>query len=627
MLFANPALLRFAPRAAMASLLFLVAATLASGTATARNGYYRYPAVHGDTVVFTSEGDLWSVDVHGGTPRRLTSNSGIETQPIISADGQTIAFVAQYEGPSEVYVMPIGGGVPQRRTWDGDSTPAAWAPDGRLLVSTTRYSTLPDAKLVLLGSAGQREIVPLAGGSDAAYSADGHTLFFTRWRKQPSYTKRYQGGEAENIWAFDGGAEAVPLTADWKGTSHNPMFWNGRVYFLSDRDGIMNVWSMDAHGHDLKQESHQRVFDVGSASLSEGRVVYSCGADLWSLDVKTGREAIIPISLVSDFDQLRDHWVKHPLTYLSDVHISPDGSSAVFTARGAVFTLPAKSGRIVKVADASGVRYRDARFLPDGKNLLLLSTESGETEFWRYPANGEGPTEQLTHDAKVLRWDGIASPDGHWLAHRDKDQVLWLYDIKLKRDKRLAQSSTGDFTDLQWSPDSRWLSYVQSAANQFDQIHILNVDSGESQAITSDRFNSGSAVWSTDGKWLYFLSDRSLKTTVASPWGPRQPDPHFARPMKIYELALVPGLRSPFLPADELHPDADAKPAPAHPATDAHAAKDEHAGQQAHPGKEPRTASDAAKPKVPASTARRRSAHSMSAHCCSARPARRCCCA
>jgi tricorn protease len=315
--------------------------------------------------------------------------------------------------------------------------------------------------------------------------------------------------------------------------------------------------------------------------------VYSCSADLWSLDVKSGREAIIPITLVSDFDQLRDHWVKRPLAYLSDVHISPDGSSAVFTARGAVFTLPAKTGRIAKVADASGVRYRDARFLPDGKNLVLLSTESGEAEFWRYPANGEGPTEQWTHDAKVLRWDGIVSPDAHWLAHGDKDHVLWMYDIKLKREKRVAQSSTGDFQDLQWSPDSHWLSYVLSAANQFDQIHILNVDSGEDRAITSDRFNSGNEVWSTDGKWLYFLSDRSLKTTVESPWGPRQPEPHFARPMKIYELALIPGLRSPFLPADELHPDAEPKPAPPRNGGDSRSANDSHAADAAKPPVKP----------------------------------------
>lgn len=526
---------------------------------TARSGFYRYPAVHDDTVVFTSEGDLWSVGIHGGTARRLTSNPGVESMALISNDGLNVAFVGQYEGPSEVYTVPLAGGIPQRRTWNGDATPAAWAHDGRLLVSTNRYSTLPDPKLILLDDHGGKEFVPLAEGSEAAYSADGRTLFFTRWRRQPSSTKRYQGGTAETIWRFDGKQEAQPLTADWAGTSHNPMVWNQRVYFLSDRDGVMNVYSMDGEGHDVREESHQRGFDIESASLSEGRIVYACGADLWLLDLKSGHEEIIPISTVSDFDQLRDHWIKAPIDYLTSVHISPDGARAIFTARGEVFTLPVKSGRIIKVAGDPGVRYREARFLPDGKSVVALSTKSGETEFWKYPANGVGTAEQWTHDSKVLRWDGAPSPDGKRLAHRDKDQQLWIYDVGTRQDKRIAQSRYGDFDNLSWSPDSRWLAFTQTAANQFLQISLFNVDSGSIQSITSDRYNSMSPVWSSDGKWLYFLSDRSLKTTVESPWGARQPEPHFDRPVKIYELALLPNLRSPFMPADELHPDKAAK--------------------------------------------------------------------
>jgi tricorn protease len=530
-------------------------AALAAGEPAGRSGYYRYPSLHGDTVVFTSEGDLWSVGIHGGAATRLTSDSGIESMAHISPDGLSVAFVGQYEGPSEVYTVPLAGGIPERRTWNGDSIPAAWSPDGRLLVSTNRFSTLPDPKLVLLDAHGGREIVPLAQGSEAAYSPDGHTLFFTRWKKQPSSTKRYKGGYNETLWRFDGSSEAVPLTADWTGTSRNPMFWNQRIYFLSDRDGVMNVFSMDTQGRDLKQESHQRGFDIASASLSEGRVVYACGGDLWSLDLKSGKEEIMRISTASDFDQLRDHWVKTPLNYLSSVHISPDGTRAIFTARGEVFTLPVKTGRIIKVAGGPGVRYREARFLPDGKHVVALSTESGETEFWKYPVNGVGAPEQWTHNAKVLRWDGVPSPDGKWLAHRDKDQQLWIYDIGTKQDKRIAQSRFGDFDNLTWSPDSRWLAFTQAAANQFLQISVFNADTGALQAITSDRYNSISPAWSADGNWLYFLSDRSLKTTVTSPWGARQPEPHFDRPVKIYELALVPGLRSSFLPADELHPD------------------------------------------------------------------------
>ena len=545
-----------------------VSATAASNTASAavkQPGYYRSPAIHGDTILFTSEGDLWSVPVQGGTARRLTTNSGTESMATISPDGQTVAFAAEYEGPTEVYTLPINGGMPERRTWDGDARPEGWSPDGRLMIRTARYSTLPDPKLILLDNKGQKEIVPLADAAEGAYSSDGHTLFFTRWDRQWSSTKRYKGGWAESIWRFDGKTEATPLTADWTGTSHNPMFWNGRVYFLSDRDGVMNVYSVSPDGHDIKEESHQRIFDVDSASLNDGRIVYNSAGDLWLLDLKTGQNTVIPVTLQSDFDQLREHWVKKPAEFLTGVHIAPDGGSAVFTARGEVFTMPAKSGRVVKVAGNSAVRYRDARFLPDGKSILAISTESGETEFWKYPANGIGTPEQLTNDSKFQRTEGIPSPDGHWLAHHDRDQQLWILDlkangdIKSKKQKLIGQSMNGDFNDLSWSPDSRWLAYVEAANDEFSQIKILNIESGSIQVITSDRYNSVNPVWSADGKWLYFLSDRNLKTTVSSPWGARQPDPHFDRTVKIYELALTSGLRSPFLPYDELHPESATK--------------------------------------------------------------------
>ena len=355
-----------------------------------RPGYYRFPAIHGDTIIFTAEGDLWSVSTAGGPARRLTSNPGEESLATISPDGKTVAFSAEYEGPTDVYTMPIDGGLPERRTWDGGAEPAGWTPDGRVLVQTGRYSTLPDTKLVAIDARGGREIVSLAQAAEGSYSADGRSLFFTRLRRQPSSTKRYQGGTAENIWRYDANSEAISLTADWAGTSHAPMFWNGRVYFLSDRDGVMNVYSMDASGHDLKEHTHKHGFDVQAASISDGKIVYQCGADLWLLDLKSGKDAIVPITLVSDFDQLRDHWVKKPSEYLTGVDIAPDGSAAVFTARGELFTLPAKSGRIVKVAGNSSVRYREGIYTPDGKSIIALSTESGETEFWKYPANGVG---------------------------------------------------------------------------------------------------------------------------------------------------------------------------------------------------------------------------------------------
>jgi len=526
-----------------------------NGAESTHRGYYRWPALHGETIVFSSEGDLWTASIHGGAAHRLTTAPGTESMATISPDGKTVAFYADYEGPSEVYTMPLTGGLPQRRTWEGGVEPAGWGADGRLMIATSRYATLPGDQLALVDEQGKREIVPLAEAAEGTYGEDGKTLFFTRWGRQWSETKRYKGGWAQNIWRFDGTHEATLLTGDYSGTSAHPMYWKGRIYFLSDRDGIMNVWSMDKNGKGLKQESHQKVFDVQSASISDGKIVYASAADLWLLDPASGHEQVIPITLQSDFDQMREHWVKKPMDYLTDVHLSPDGSSAVFTARGEVFVMPAKPGRVVKVASNNAVRYRGAFFLPDGKSVVTLSTESGETEFWKYPANGVGKGEQWTHDAKVLRWGGVVSPDGKWIAHWNKDQELWIFDINAKQDKRIAVSANGDFGDITWSPDSKWLAYSDTADNQFQQIKIYSVNSGKIETITSDRYNSGSPAWSSDGKWLYFLSDRSLQTTVMAPWGPREPEPHFDRTLKVYELALTTGLRSPFLPDNELYRD------------------------------------------------------------------------
>ena len=313
---------------------------------------------------------------------------------------------------------------------------------------------------------------------------------------------------------------------------------------------------MTPEGKDLKQHTRHKDFDAQSASLSDGRLVYQCGADLRLLDLKSGKDTPVPVVLASDFEQLRERWVRKPSDYLRSGHIAPDGSAMVFTSRGDIFVAPAKPGRLVKVARKPGVRFRDARFSPDGKSILVISTESGETEFWRYPANGVGTGERLTSDASVLRWDGVASPDGQWLAHTDKNQKLWLLNLKTKENRMIAQSLVDDFQDLAWSPDSKWLAFVEAAKNQMAQVKLLKADTGAITPLTTDRFNSGSPAWSADGEWLYFLSDRNLKTTVYSPWGTRQPDPHFDHTVKIYEMALKKGLRSPFMPADELHPEA-----------------------------------------------------------------------
>ena len=531
--------------------------SISSAFAAPAKGYYRFPSIHGDTIVFAAEGDLWSVPTEGGVARRLTTHPGEESHPSISPDGRTLAFTARYEGPAELYTMPLLGGLPTRQTYEAESSIATtWNPGGELVYTTSHFSTLPDYELVAINlEDGTRTRIPLSEASEGAFNASGTTLFFVRPSYHRNVTKRYVGGTARKIWKFvDGAPEAEALTADYPGGSHNPMWWEDRVYFITDRDGTMNVWSMDENGGDLRQHTRHSGWDVRDADLHNGRIAYQSGADLWLYDIGADQTRVLSITLSSDFDQLRERWVKKPMQYLTSAHIHPEGESVVLTARGRVFVAPAKQGRRLRASPKPGVRYRDGVFMPDGNDVLVLSDETGEFEFVTLPADGVGDEQALTNDGTILRFQGYPSPDGAWVAYDDNNNDLWLLNIESREQKIISTNREG-IGEIAWSPDSRWIAFAQRATNTFAQIHLYNVESGSLTPLTSDRFNSRYAVWSPDGQWIYFLSDRNLRSVVGSPWGPRQPEPYFDKPMKLYQVSLKADLRPPFRPADELHSD------------------------------------------------------------------------
>jgi tricorn protease len=519
-------------------------------------GYYRFPALAGDLLVFTAEGDLWKTTINGGVPERLTAHPGQETNAALSPDGKWVAFTGTYEGPAEAYVLPLDGGPPRRLTWDGGPvTVVSWTPDGKVLCTTRRYSTLPNASLIAIDpGTGVQTAVPLAQASDGSYAADG-TLYFTRLPFQGSQTRRYKGGTAQQLWRLAPGApEAAPMTADFSGTSKRPMIWKDRLYFLSDRDGTMNLWSMTLAGGSLTQHTRHADYEAQGASLAAGRIAYQHGADIRVFDVAAGSDRIVPIRLVSDFDQVRERWVTAPFDWITASHLSPTGDRVVLTARGQLFVVPVEQGRLVEATRNPKVRYRNGRFMPDGRSLLSLSDESGEVEFWRVPANGLGPSTQVTTDGAVLRWDGLPSPDGKSIAHHDKDRQLWVLDVATKKQTKLAFAGNGDFDDLAWSPDGKFLAYTAPEPNSLTRIFLWEAATGRIEPVTSDRYDSVSPVWSRDSQWIYFLSDRNFVSLVGSPWGSRQPEPFYDKQTRIYHVALVPDARSPFQAPDELHP-------------------------------------------------------------------------
>lgn len=525
----------------------------------ALDGYYRYPSVGNDTVVFSAEGDLFAVNLGQQMPLaavRLTTHPGDEDHAAISPDGTTIAFTASYEGPREVYTMPLPGGLPVRRTWHGgNSEVVGWKADGVLAYATQKYATLPGWHLVTRDLAsGAESRVPLFDAADGSWDDKGETLFFTRFRFQGSHTKRYKGGTAQSIWKFtEGQDEAVPLTAAYAGTDHRPMWWDGRVWFRSDRDGTMNLWSMSEAGDDLKQHTEHEGLDVKDPSLGSGRIVYQVGADLWLYDIAADNTRMLDIDLPSDFDQMRERWITEPMDWMTSSRLSADGEKLVLTARGQVFVAPVEGGRLVEVTRRNGVRYRQGRMLPDGKTILTLSDESGEVEWWTFQADGLGEGKQVTSDACTLRNDGVVSPDGKTVATWNHNQELWLYSLENGEGRKIDFSPQWGFITPRWSPDSRWLTYSLAAGNGLNRLWLYDMKNDEKSALTTDRYDSYNAAFSPDGKSVYLLSDRHMESIVGAPWGSRQPEPFFDNQTAIYRIPLQAVDRSPFQADDELY--------------------------------------------------------------------------
>ena len=561
--------------ALLASVVSLAGAalTFAAPQAFAGEGYYRFPTLTADKLVFTAEGDLWSVPLGGGAAARLTSHAAEETRASASPDGKWIAFDASYDGVQEVYVIPVTGGSPKRVTFDGGpATTVGWTPSGEVLYAT-QSAKGPSGQLVISAvdpGTLARHTYPLAEANDAAVSADGKWLFFTRYGR--SYVRdnmrSYRGGMMSRIWRYDlsDAREAEVITADEPANLRRPMLSGDKLYVISDSDGCDNLWSMDLDGKNRRQLTHFKDYCIGAASLSKGRIAFQLGADIHIFTLADQTDRKVAIDLVSDFDQTRTHVVKTPLDAFESARFAPDGRHAVVTALGRVAVMGPNAMRRVDIDLPRDLRPRLAQLSPDGRTVYAAVSSATGTEIWRMAADGSSERAQITHDDAGIRTGLWLSPDGKTLAQATRDGRLLLLNIATGVNTEVEKAPSPDIDHLVWSKDGRYLAYVRSGAIvERSQVFLYEPATGQRATVTSAKYTSSRPTFTPDGKWLYFLSDRALTAQKGSPWGDRNLGPAFDHRTRVYAVALQNGLRFPYLAADEL---SDASKAPKDPEAD-----------------------------------------------------------
>ncbi|WP_350976770.1 S41 family peptidase [Shewanella sp. AC34-MNA-CIBAN-0136] len=538
-------------------------------------GYYRAPALHDQTLVFTAEGDLWTTELSQKNNQtkasRLTSLAAEELDATISKDGKWVAYTANYEGATEVYVMPIQGGVAKRVSFENSRVRLqGWTASGEVLYSTD--NAFGPANFWVLKTVDPQSLtitdLPLADAVEGTIDDKGEYVYFTQFGLQVSgdNVKVYRGGAKGEIWRYKLGSkqEAQQLTNAHEGSVKQPMLWNQRVYFVSDQSGNDNIWSMTLDGKDIKQHTQYSDWQVRDAQLNNGRIVFQQGADIKLLNLADLAESTVAIELTSDFTHRREQWVNDPMDYATSTVFSHQGDNVVITARSHVAIASNDGRRLVQIDSPADSRLRDALLSDDGKWVYGISDASGEQEIWQYPADGSAGAKQLTKDGSTLRTSLSLSPNGRYLVHDDYMGNVWLLDLSRNNNQKIIKNGEGlgPYQDIKWSGDSQFIALTKAEiGKQRPQIVLYSINESKSQTLTTDKYESFSPSFSHDGKWLYFLSNREFKANPGSPWGDRNMGPIFDKRTQVFALALDAKASFPFAKPTELTVNKDAKKA------------------------------------------------------------------
>jgi len=491
-------------------LILALCALTAIGAAADEPLLLQKPTLSKTHIVFVYAGDLWSVAREGGDAVRLTSGTGVETDPAFSPDGTRIAFTGEYDGNVDVFVVPASGGVPKRLTWHpAPDRVLGWTPDGKRVIfgsSRTAYSRYGEMFSVP-AEGGVEEKLPLPTGYQASMSADGQSIAYEPTGKAFLMWKRYRGGQTARIWLArlsDSTITKVPRT---NSNDFNPMWSGDRVYFLSDRNGPVTLFYYDVKTKTVREAIPNQGLDLKSASLGPDAIVYEQFGGISLYDLKSGKTKAIAIRVQGDFPELRTRLVNVGRR-LSSPAVSPNGARAVFAARGDIITVPAEKGDPRNLTNTPGVMERDPQWSPDGKSIAYLSDESGEYALHVHSQSGAGEVKKIELKAGFYHSPRF-SPDSKKIALVDTFMRLSYVDLETAKQVEVAQDTyqmrTGDIAGA-WSPDSKWLAYSKVLPNELSAIHLYSLADGKSTQVTDGLSDATNPVFDKDGKYLYFTA-------------------------------------------------------------------------------------------------------------------------
>ncbi len=511
----------------LSSLAVILTATYTAG-AQDEMRLMRFPTTNGEEIVFSYAGDLYRVDAAGGDAVRLTSHIGYEMFPHISPDGKTIAFTGQYDGNTEVYTIPVTGGEPIRVTYTetnsrddiGDrmgpnNIVMGWTPDGRDILYRNRVGGSFVGKLKLVSADGglSRE-VPLPEGGFASYSPDGKQLAYNRVMREFRTWKYYRGGMADDVWVWDPAAKKVTNITENPAQDIFPMWVGEVIYFASDRDRTMNIFAHDTRTGRTEKVTNFTEYDVKFPTAGAGMIVFENGGYIYKLNTADRRCEKVTIKLAADNVYARNE-IKNGADYIRGMDLSPDGTRLAVTTRGEVFDVPATTGVTRNITRTSGANERSARWSPDGKHVAYISDRTGETELWLQAAQGGEPVQYTTaNDSYItnLEW----APDSKSIVYTDRKNRIRIVDIATKAVTTPVEDPAGAPRGVTFSPDGRWLAYSRVAPNRFQVVYLYNIAQRREYAVTDKWYDSTGPVFSSDGRYLYFSSERDFNPVYGS---------------------------------------------------------------------------------------------------------------